>query len=221
MERAACAEQCFPVEGGQLVCRPAGGAAGSTAGSAIEVRLVIHPRVRGLYRGYLLGPSGRMELGTLLPEGECLALLRHLSVDRLRETGCWPPVGGEVVLSYAFAAGDANHPPKSNHPVSSGHPTSPWRRSQQLGRLFPHDPLLAREAEKLGAGFLCRCPGGAFCLAFPWRRDGAFPMTPVFCFCQVRTLFGQTHMIFHFEADGRPARPEAQAPCQTDKTAVE
>ena len=206
-------EQRFPVEGGQLVCRPSGGQFG-----AVDVRLVIRPTVRGLYRGYLLGPSGRMELGTLMPEGETLALRRCLSLERLREKGCWPPTGGEAVLSYAFGTGDAN---QANPPAPSGHSKRPWRKTQQLGWLFPHDPLLAREAEQLGTGYLCRCPGGAFCLAFPWRGGGAFPLTPVFCFGQVRGLFGQAHTVFHFRADGHPALPEPQAPCQTDKTAVE
>lgn len=209
-------EQCFPVEGGQLVCRQSGGARGE-----VEVRMVIRPTVRGLYRGYLLGPSGRMELGTLMPEGEKLALRRCFATERLREKGCWPVISGEAVLSYAFGAGSANRttPPRTSAP--SAHPTSPWRKTPQLGRFFPCDPLLAREAERLGTGYLCRCPGGAFCLAFPWRRGGAFPLTPVFCFCQVRPLFDQPHLIFHFAADGYPALPEPQTPCQTDKTAVE
>ena len=73
-------EQRFSLEGGQMVCRDA-------QGGGVEVILELRPRERGLYRGYLAGPGGRMDLGALLPERDSLRLRRTLSQRRLREIG--------------------------------------------------------------------------------------------------------------------------------------
>ena len=53
-------EQKFPMEQGWLLCRETGGRA--------ELTMEVPGGNRGLYRGYVLGERGLMDLGTLLPE---------------------------------------------------------------------------------------------------------------------------------------------------------
>ena len=79
-------EQKFPMEQGWLLCRETGGRA--------ELTMEVPGGGRGLYRGYVLGERGLMDLGTLLPEGNVLRLRRTFSVERLRSQGCWPVTGG-------------------------------------------------------------------------------------------------------------------------------
>ena len=75
-------EQKFPMEQGWLLCRETGGRA--------ELTMEVPGGSRGLYRGYVLGERGLMDLGTLLPEGNVLRLRRTFPVERLRSQGCWP-----------------------------------------------------------------------------------------------------------------------------------
>ena len=87
-------EQKFPMEQGWLLCRETGGRA--------ELTMEVPGGNRGLYRGYVLGERGLMDLGTLLPEGNVLRLRRTFPVERLRSQGCWPVTGGRVQMTYAF-----------------------------------------------------------------------------------------------------------------------
>lgn len=60
---------------------------------AAELTMEVPGGSRGLYRGYVLGERGLMDLGTLLPEGNVLRLRRTFPVERLRSQGCWPVTG--------------------------------------------------------------------------------------------------------------------------------
>ena len=70
-------EQRFPMENGQLVCWERNG--------RIEAAMEVRPSDKGLYHGYLVGPGGTWDLGTLMPEGGSLRLHRTLSAAQLRQ----------------------------------------------------------------------------------------------------------------------------------------
>lgn len=181
-------EQRFSLEGGQMVCRDA-------QGGGVEVILELRPRERGLYRGYLAGPGGRMDLGALLPERDSLRLRRTLSQRRLREQGCWPILGGGASLVHSFQTGRPGGAPQGWTPLTGEE------------NLFPRDPLLAREVKESHRGLLRRQPEGDFRLAFPWDPASPFPLVPLFCFARVETLGGRPHLVFRFRSGGTPTMP--------------
>lgn len=141
-------EQKFPMEQGWLLCRETGGRA--------ELTMEVPGGSRGLYRGYVLGERGLMDLGTLLPEGNVLRLRRTFPVERLRSQGCWPVTGGRVQMTYAFTGQPAAAPPRG------------WKELDHPETLFPQDPVLAQAARAGGRGMLCRRQDETFCLAYPW-----------------------------------------------------
>ena len=57
---------------------------------------------QGLYKAWVHGPYGKMELGAMLPEGARLRLRREVSLQRLQQAGCWPVIGGTITLSHSF-----------------------------------------------------------------------------------------------------------------------
>ncbi len=175
-------EQRFPMENGQLTCRESGG--------RVEVAMEVRPPDRGLYHGYLVGPEGSCDLGTLLPEGGSLRLRRTLSAERLRQKGCWPIQGGQLRKTYSFASP----------------PVQGWEEVEDLAALFPADPLLARAAGQRTRGLLRRRQAGGFSLAFPWDPRAPFPLVPVFCFAQVSALNGKPYVVFRFRENGTPER---------------
>lgn len=150
---------------------------------------------RGLYRGYVLGERGLMDLGTLLPEGNVLRLRRTFPVERLCSQGCWPVTGGRVQMTYAFTGQPAAAPPRG------------WKELDHPETLFPQDPVLAQAARAGGRGMLCRRQDETFCLAYPWDPRRPFPLTPAFCLARVKLLRGQPHVIFRFRPEGVPIPP--------------
>ncbi|MFR5026835.1 MAG: hypothetical protein ACLTC3_12075 [Evtepia gabavorous] len=80
-------EQKFPMEQGWLLCRETGGRA--------ELTMEVPGGSRGLYRGYVLGERGLMDLGTLLPEGMSSACAGHFpwSACAARDAGRSPGAG--------------------------------------------------------------------------------------------------------------------------------
>ena len=65
------------MEQGWLLCRETGGRA--------ELTMEVPGGSRGLYRGYVLGERGLMDLGTLLPEGNVLRLRRNRTAVLLQQ----------------------------------------------------------------------------------------------------------------------------------------
>lgn len=96
-------EQRFPMEQGVLRCLQVGDRA--------ELTMEVPGPGQGLYRGYVLGEGGQMDLGTLLPEGGGRRLHRTVPVAELRKRGCWPVTGGKAVLTYAFSGGSTQSAP--------------------------------------------------------------------------------------------------------------
>ncbi|WP_297212943.1 hypothetical protein [uncultured Flavonifractor sp.] len=148
---------------------------------------------KGLYKGWLLGPEGRVLLGTFVPEEGVLRLTRTLGRAELERQGGWPPVGAEAALTYRVQRGAPSRPAPPGW-TWTAHP------AQLLG-----EPLLVRAAGKGGA--LLRREEGGFTLAYPFRTDRPFPLTPLFCFARVTRLEGAYYAAFPFRAGGCP-RPE-------------
>lgn len=122
-------------------------------------------RGEGLFKAELCAASGRMPLGTLLPEGGRLYLRRALRTEELKGRGLWPVLGVETYLAYPFhGKGDAVE----------------WT-----------DELLRRCARCLPPHTVSRS-GGAVTFSFPFDPCAPFPFLPAFCFARVengRLLF--------------------------------
>ena len=145
----------------------------------------------GLYKGWLVGPSGRALLGTFIPEGAVLQLKRTLTLDELRRQGAWPPQGAEAELTFRFTGKGER---------SAGLPQG-WSWEPTPRRLMG-EPLLARSAGDTGA--LLRRGKEGFSLAYPYRPGEPFPLTPLFCFARIEELEGRPYLLFPFRPGGRP-----------------
>lgn len=145
---------------------------------------------RGLYKGWLTGPGGKALLGTFVPQGSALRLERTLSVNELKRQGAWPPEDAQAVLAFSF--GGETPPPRG------------WTRENAPGRLMG-EPLLASAAK--GPALVRREEGG-FSLAYRYRPDRPFPLTPLFCFARVEELEGSTYLRFPFRPGGCPRLEE-------------
>ena len=161
--------------------------------------MALHPLEPGLYRGILCGKTGRVDLGTLLPEGEGLRLCRTLTLDHLRRCGCWPVTGGRGELRYAFGA--------QKFPQG-------WEERADLTLLFT-DPVLSGAVEKPA---LWRKDPVGFSLAFPWDTSTPFPLAPAFCFAQVEEMEGKPWVVFSFRDGGWPMVPPS---CQRSDFGVQ
>ncbi|MBR2490470.1 MAG: hypothetical protein IKB65_03195 [Ruminiclostridium sp.] len=184
-------EQIFRIDHGTLVCR--------TRGNQVEVTMTLRPPGPGLYRGILCGKNGKLDLGTLLPEGEDLRLCRTLTVDHLARCGCWPVTGGRGELRYPFGA--------KRFPQG-------WGERGGLSGLFT-DPVLARSVDKIA---LWRQDRDGFSLAFPWNPKAPFPLAPAFCFARVEEMEGRPWVVFSFREGGWPVVPPS---CQSCDFAVQ
>lgn len=145
---------------------------------------------KGLYKGWLVGPGGKVLLGAFVPEQGALRLSRTMSIAELERQGAWPPTGGEAVLAYAVR----REREKPSLPAG-------WSRIAEPARLMG-EPLLARAWEG-GEALFCKDEQG-FLLARRFRTDRPFPLTPLFCFAQIRELDGAPYVVFPFRPGGCP-----------------
>lgn len=143
---------------------------------------------RGLYKAWVLGPTGRLLLGTMAPEQGALSIRRTLSLAELRRCGAWPAQGAAAELSFSFAA--------------PGLPSG-WRAAE--GDLFT-DRALGAQVRALSGAILYTDRGGFF-LAAPWSPQRPFPLAELFCFAAVRTLGEGTWAVFCFDRAGNPCFP--------------
>lgn len=145
----------------------------------------------GLWRAYAVGPGGsRCLLGTLTPGGGRLSLRRVLSVDGLRQRGCYPIASVEAALAHSFSPAPPPLPGWSDPPRQL-----PW----------PDDLLSAAYAAAPKSRYQSADDG--FTLAFPCRANGPFPMLPIFCFARCACLHGQLLWLFSFDQEGMPRFP--------------
>lgn len=140
---------------------------------------------RGLYKVWIRGMGGRLLLGTLVPEGECLRLRRRVSRIQLERSGCWPVTGGESVLAFSF-----------DH--------AQWCKEAHPERLV-RDVVLCRVLN--GQTLLLRRREGGFCLAAPFDQSRPFPLNPLFCLSEIRRVEGGLHAVFYFDREGVPIAP--------------
>ena len=175
-------EQRFPLEGGRgwLEMRSEGPRAVCT--------VCLPNDGRGLYKAYLTGAEGELLLGTLLPENGRLGLRRTFSLDELGRRGVWPPLGGEVRLS--FAAGSPGQ----------GTPEG-WTCERAPARLMG-EALLSAALE--GRSALLRREEAGFSLALPFDTGRPFALPLLFCFARTEDLAGRSYAVFPFRADGMP-----------------
>lgn len=183
-------QQSLPIKNGRLTCR--------VRGSRAQLCMEVRPHRPGLYRGVLLGPKGRWDLGLLMPEGGCLRVCRDLEIDALERSGCWPVRGGDVVLAHAFDHGTRETLPPG------------WTRPQSVKARFPDDPVLAGSAEQT-SGWLVRVEeDGTFSLAAPWDPGRPFPLVPAFCLAEIQTRAGRRWAVYRFRSDGTPVLPDEE-----------
>lgn len=161
----------------------------SEEGTRVRVRAQMPSDGRGLYKVWLLGGRGKKLLGTLVPEGQMLTLSRVLSRQELEEGGCWPPEGANAEMAFPFQK-EERRPPKG------------WRFEASPERLMG-ETMLAKSAKGL-RGALLQTVRDGFCLAFPYRVEQVFPMTPLFCFAELGVLDGRQYLFFKFNGNGCP-----------------
>ena len=146
---------------------------------------------RGLYKAYLLGPSGRTLLGTLAPEGGRLWVRRTLTLDALKRQGAWPPVGGELELAFVFGAEKA---------------PAGWQWRAPEGLTFGEEYLRAMVVRQGRALF--QPSGEGFRLAYPFSCARPFPLSGLFCLAEPAILEGERHVCFRFDRKGWPVVPQ-------------
>ena len=143
---------------------------------------------RGLYKVWLSGAGGgRLLLGTLAPEGEGLSLARTLSLDEMERAGCWPPAGARAELAFPFS-------------------DAPGWYCESRPQSLVADPVLRRQ---LRGPMLCRREGEGFSLAAPFRTDAPAALDALLCLARVERVEGRPHLVWSFDREGRPRRPDA------------
>ena len=70
----------------------------------LSVRAVCPLRGEGLVKLWLVGETGRMLLGTLIPDRGRLTLSRCLTIAELCRKGAWPPAGVESMVVWPFCS---------------------------------------------------------------------------------------------------------------------
>ena len=137
----------------------------------------------GLYKAWVLGPTGRTLLGTMVPEGGQLAIRRTLSISELRRCGAWPALEAEAELTFSFA--EKKLPPG-------------WRDAGAAVERLP--------GQNLPGALVYTDRGGCF-LAIPWRPDRPFPLPELFCFAVLEEVGEETCAVFCFDRGGTPCFP--------------
>lgn len=141
----------------------------------------------GLYKVWIGGDGGELLLGTLVPEGGCLRLLRAMWPMELRRSGCWPVRSARCRMTYPFSGG--------------GH--DGWRWVER--------PQEFVDAETAGLGEWCPMlyykGTDELCLAWPVRRDVPVPLAALFCLARSRFIRGELCLVWRFDAQGRPRIP--------------
>lgn len=146
---------------------------------------------QGLYKAYAIGPSGKCLLGTLTPEAGGLRLQKTLSIDALKQRGCWPVHRVETQLAFQF----------QEDPLPKG-----WCRPLHISL---KDEVLKAAAGHSGSP-LYRPEAHGFTLAWPFSTAKPFPLTPLFCLAQITCLDHHLYALFSFDQDGTPLLPNSR-----------
>jgi len=141
---------------------------------------------KGLYKVWLCrGGKDCFLLGTLMPEGGSLRLLRSVPRQELERAGCWPPEEARAAMVFAFRTDEG------------------WHREDRPGNRF-RDPVLG---SSLSGPMLCRTGPEGFWLAAPYRADAPVPIPPLVCLARVGMVEGRPHWIWQFDPSGQPVLP--------------
>ena len=158
----------------------------SVGDTAIDFVCLYPIRRDGIYKVWMRGDGGELLLGTLIPEGERLALRRRISSDTLRRCGCFPVRGAYRVCTQSFGMRSAPGWYREACPqqfVDAG--------TRQLGVWRP---------------MLCRKGEGWTELA--WRMDGGeLPMSHLFCLARPVRIGEELYLVWRFRGDGMPIFP--------------
>ena len=134
----------------------------------------------GLWCAWVIGDAGELRLGILEPEGECFAIRRRYS-DRLTA-----PIGtvlnGEIRPAFCDEG--------KWEPVAE-----PYRQIRE--------PWLRQQLQKT-QGALMRVETETMFIAVPYDRKCSFPMVPLFCFAEIRTIRKRNYAVFAFDETHRP-----------------
>ncbi len=149
---------------------------------------------RGLYKVWLFGQSGRMLLGTMIPEGGELRLERTLSRNTLLACGCYPILGGEVVMAFSFRHGEQSRP----QALPKG-----WN-IQVENTVFCNDPLLQEIISK--QSWIEKSENHIFYLGMAYKIGVEFPLLPLFCFAKWEKLDENSYLIWKFDDKRQPIK---------------
>lgn len=141
----------------------------------------------GLYKVWLQGDGGEALLGTLVPEGDRLALRRAVWPGELQRFGCWPVRGAECRMTYPFGGRDE------------------WRWEECPQNLVDAETARFGEWQRM----LYYKEKNGFSLASPLQKDCPLPLAHLFCMAQPRQLRGQQWLVWTFDREGKPRWPEA------------
>lgn len=165
----------------------------TTKGRQVTVEISQEDDKKGLYKGYLRGQHGRMELGTLMPEGGQLFLRRIVSIDTLEKRGVWPVLGVSTCLAYATpTVRRGNHPPV-------------WQ-GERNPRGWVKEPSIRCCIERVQGVMIRKCNQGVL-MAVPWQEGREFPVPPLFCLATTRVMGGRQYVMFAFDHEGQPNLP--------------
>lgn len=176
------------VGGGSLRYREEGGRVSFEARHADDKK--------GLYKLHVLGKSGTLDLGALLPEQNLLRLRRVVSMEKLLAEGCWPVTGAEILLAVPFESEEGD---------------TGWVPEEAPANLLRGDKLLERSASEQNEALIKRGEG-YYLLAFPYREDGPFALTPLFCFACILQIDGKYYTVYRFLDNGMP-QLQNENPC--------
>ena len=137
----------------------------------------------GLWCAWAVGEGGELRLGVLEPPAGRSALRRKFSHPLTAPLGRL--LRGEV------------------RPSARSVPS--WTPAPQPGALFQAPWLRQRLRNAQGA--LTRTQDGLRSLALPYRRDGPFPLTTLFCFACLRSIGEREYVVFTFDGQDRPVFP--------------
>lgn len=157
-------------------------------GQLVQMRAFRPDDGRGLYKVWIRGAGGGLLLGTLVPEGNGLGLQRRLSRGQLERAGCWPVVGGETVLAFAF--------------VQSG-----WQWEKSPEHLVKD--VVLRQVLK-GKSVRIKRQQAGFSLAAVFDTGRPFPVVPLFCLTAIERVEGDCCAVFLFDREGKPVPPHNQ-----------
>ena len=143
------------------------------------------PPASGLWCAWAVGESGELRLGLLAPEGEGLSLRRRFSQRMTQPAGRL--LRGEL---RPAGKGAGDRPPA-------------WESVSQPDALFSAPPWPQDRLRGI-SGALCRREERRLLLALPWDHAKPFPLVPLFCFAQIRTIEGKTYAVYCFGPNGEP-----------------